>query len=309
MWRCGHCGDVQGEQVGQCCGVYRRRRAHPMGRADASGIPPVIGGQAPIWPIPGYRKFSALSVGGDRPFHPPHTRYHCGVDIYAPLGTVVVAMEAGRVVRTQGWMSRKGYPDRTTKALLLQLDSGPVLVYGALIPDSWKEFGVAVSRRVAAGDPVGRIGTYPKGDHMLHIEGRVEGTIEADDWPNDEPPPASLLNIAPYLKRALNSPDVDVRPGPGPGPSPEPPPGVFEGTRAIQEALRLLVAPGLVVDGQVGPATRAAVRLFQQSQGLKADGIVGPKTLQALSAALLQVPLLDRLVSSLKTALSDVMGF
>jgi len=246
-------------------------------------------------------------VGGDRPFHPPHTRFHGGVDIYAPLGTVVVATEPGRVVATQGWMSRKGYPERTTKALLLQLDSGPVLVYGALIPDSWKEFGVAVSRRVAAGDPLGRIGTYPKGDHMLHIEGRVEGTRIADDWPNTQPPPASLLNIAPYLKRALSSPDVDIRPGPGPQPEP-PPPDAFTGTRAIQEALRLLVAPGLVIDGKIGPATRAAIRLFQQSQGLAADGIVGPKTLQAIQAALWQVPLLDRLVSSLKTALSDVMG-
>ena len=47
---------------------------------------------------------------------------------------------------------------------------------------------------------------------MLHIEGRVEGTRIADDWPNTQPPPASLLNIAPYLKRALSSPDVDIRP-------------------------------------------------------------------------------------------------
>jgi peptidoglycan hydrolase-like protein with peptidoglycan-binding domain len=47
---------------------------------------------------------------------------------------------------------------------------------------------------------------------------------------------------------------------------------------------------GLVVDGIIGPKTKAAVRDFQEKKGLVVDGIVGPKTLAALNAGTAPAP-------------------
>jgi len=52
---------------------------------------------------------------------------------------------------------------------------------------------------------------------------------------------------------------------------------------AIQKRLNLLGAtPQLKIDGQNGPSTQAAVRVFQQKNHLAVDGVVGPQTLKAL---------------------------
>jgi murein L,D-transpeptidase YcbB/YkuD len=48
--------------------------------------------------------------------------------------------------------------------------------------------------------------------------------------------------------------------------------------RLVQERLRASVDSSLTVDGYFGPATRNAVRTFQQLHGLSVDGQVGPAT-------------------------------
>jgi peptidoglycan hydrolase-like protein with peptidoglycan-binding domain len=47
--------------------------------------------------------------------------------------------------------------------------------------------------------------------------------------------------------------------------------------RSLQDLLRARNHP-VAVDGIFGPLTEAAVKAFQQSNGLAADGIVGPQT-------------------------------
>lgn len=60
--------------------------------------------------------------------------------------------------------------------------------------------------------------------------------------------------------------------------------------RWLQSALRALVAPKLVVDGELGPHTSEAVAKFQRRSAalgggaLTADGVPGPKTIAALEA-------------------------
>jgi outer membrane protein OmpA-like peptidoglycan-associated protein len=56
--------------------------------------------------------------------------------------------------------------------------------------------------------------------------------------------------------------------------------------RWVQSSLNQLLGTRLAVDGVAGPQTRAAVRSFQQKQGLQVDGIAGPATDAAIKAAL-----------------------
>jgi hypothetical protein len=54
----------------------------------------------------------------------------------------------------------------------------------------------------------------------------------------------------------------------------------------IQKALHKLGCDPGKVDGLMGPHTQAAIKKFQQANGLAVDGIVGPKTKAALDKAL-----------------------
>ena len=59
------------------------------------------------------------------------------------------------------------------------------------------------------------------------------------------------------------------------------------GTIWVQQSLNKLGAePLLIVDGSFGLATVAAVKAFQQANGLNADGKVGPQTIAALEQGL-----------------------
>ena len=56
--------------------------------------------------------------------------------------------------------------------------------------------------------------------------------------------------------------------------------------RWVQRSLNQIMGLRLTEDGISGPATRSAIRSFQQQRGLQSDGIVGPQTEAAIKAAL-----------------------
>jgi phosphatidylserine/phosphatidylglycerophosphate/cardiolipin synthase-like enzyme len=60
--------------------------------------------------------------------------------------------------------------------------------------------------------------------------------------------------------------------------------------RWVQNSLNRILGLQLSVDGIPGPATRSAIRTFQQRQGLWADAVVDPKTRAALVAAVAPLP-------------------
>ena len=60
--------------------------------------------------------------------------------------------------------------------------------------------------------------------------------------------------------------------------------------RQIQAALKVAVAPNLVIDGDFGPVTEAVVKTFQAAKQLEVDGIVGPATAKVLEAYLSSAP-------------------
>jgi hypothetical protein len=53
----------------------------------------------------------------------------------------------------------------------------------------------------------------------------------------------------------------------------------------VQKSLNQILGLRLTEDGISGPATRSAIRSFQQRQGLTADGVMGPQTERALVSA------------------------
>lgn len=56
--------------------------------------------------------------------------------------------------------------------------------------------------------------------------------------------------------------------------------------RTLQSNLNTVMRSGLVVDGQFGPATDAALRSFQSRYGLVVDGVYGPASAAKMRAAL-----------------------
>lgn len=169
-----------------------------------SAVPMATGSPSPVWPLPDVTRkrwtFGASRAKGKR--------RHAGVDLYAPRGSVVLSPEDGRVV---AWQKFKG---PRAHALLIQLDSGPVVLLGEVEPGSWAEFGLGIGSRVIAGQVVATVGINPGGSQMLHYEMYASGTRQNHQWYAGQRPPAQLRNPTHYLQSA-NALDADQSDDPG----------------------------------------------------------------------------------------------
>jgi hypothetical protein len=151
-------------------------------------------------------------------------RKHAAMDLYGRHGDPVVACEAGEIVNYYHF-------HRGTYALIVQNDSGTVINYGEVDPESLKNAGFEVKRvghhnvylteedkkadkvwktvpryklvqggdyRVSAGQRIGEVGKMLKGS-MLHFEMYVDGTTQTAQVKNASSPPKSLLDPTKYL--------------------------------------------------------------------------------------------------------------
>jgi murein DD-endopeptidase MepM/ murein hydrolase activator NlpD len=177
---------------------------HPFPPPAFRGVAFAEGG-SPVWPI-------AASSSAPRKYEVPYkdtsghwhgnaarafkasrdSRFHAGVDLYANGNDVLVAPEDGVVVARQTFLHGTG-------AILIQLDSGIVVLLGETKMGGAEEFGVGVGTRVRAGQPVTRVGVTTNGSHMLHLETYRQGTTKNYPWYKDKPLPSRLLDPTNWL--------------------------------------------------------------------------------------------------------------
>lgn len=160
-------------------------------------VPPAIGDPRPVWPLQG--RTPVVYTHGGKAFGASRAsgaRAHAGVDLPAPRGSIVVATESGTLIASQSFLGP------TAVALLQQTDSGPVILYGEVEPDSWRELGLRIGDHVAKGQPIARVGLTPGGSSMLHFEAYVSGTRRNYPWYQGSPPPPALRDPTDYLTRA-----------------------------------------------------------------------------------------------------------
>lgn len=158
-----------------------------------------------------YRHFPLGTTGLPLPPHPGAfgvTRKHHvheGVDLYAPVGTAVFAVEAGTVTAVKPFTGpNAGLPWwLDTEAIFVEGPSGAVL-YGELHP------AVRLGQHVVAGQFLGtvaRVLRHEKGrpTSMLHLELHKPGTIDAPEWHLSSAKPSSLIDPTPFLLQARGS--------------------------------------------------------------------------------------------------------
>lgn len=156
-------------------------------------------GSAPAWPLEvSGKRTVTIDFGDPRPHgSSTPTRHHAGEDLPAPRGTLMLAMERGKIVAIdEDWYTNsKG---SKTGATYLQTDSGVVINYGETEPGSTRALGLEVGSIVERGKPLGRVGATLQ----LHLETYTQGTRYSSRWDWQGTPPSRLLDPTKYLQLA-----------------------------------------------------------------------------------------------------------
>ena len=172
-----------------------------------------------FWPVPESYSRIVPRRGAGSFWRSRGDRRHVGVDLYAPAGSPVVAVEDGLVLECGVFTTSDENPYwNTTHYVLVKHRSGPVAKYAEL-----GEVRVRKGQRVAAGRALGRVGrvlnpkrideSTPPYIRQLARSGRVSmlhfelyekvtaarGKYSGGNWFSDRKPP-KLLDPTPYLR-------------------------------------------------------------------------------------------------------------
>ncbi|MCP4345012.1 MAG: peptidoglycan DD-metalloendopeptidase family protein [Desulfobacterales bacterium] len=128
------------------------------------------------------RRFLASRYGG---------RYHAGVDLWGKAGDLIVACEDGQIVNYYWFYDN-------VDCLFVQCDSGVVINYGEVKPNSWQLFDLKKGLHVKAGQPIAVVGQMTQCS-MCHFETYAEGTVHNYRWYMGKPVPKQLLDPTRYL--------------------------------------------------------------------------------------------------------------
>jgi len=157
-----------------------------------------------IWPIPTVKKHLPKSKH-KRGFARNHEdkRFHAGVDILAPFGSDICAIENG-VVRNVFLFTYpeldKHYKYKNTHAIAIEHDDGNFALYCEIQKPKLK-----IGDKVKIGQKIAKVGMIfaDKPKHtMLHFEYHNELPKETTKWYAGKKP-KSLLNPTLYLKSCL----------------------------------------------------------------------------------------------------------
>jgi len=120
------------------------------------GRPPAPGKMKGVWPIPGDLRRTVPEKGKPGSFMEDRSdRRHCGVDLYAPVGSKVVSIDDGLVLEVGTFTEGEVVPYwKETFYVIVEEDGGRFVKYAEL-----ETVEVRVGERVRSGQRLGRVGS------------------------------------------------------------------------------------------------------------------------------------------------------
>lgn len=165
-------------------GIIRSAKCYPVPRAYSRKIPSRLD----------------AAFGAPRKYKERWGR-HTGIDIYAPVGSLVFAIESGTVVHVSDFTGPPTSPQwRKTWYVMVEHADGRVAVYGELRKPKFRK-----GQRIKSGQTVGCIakvlyGKTTRHSSMLHFELHKKNSRIATDWYGRRP--NHILNPTSYLRSA-----------------------------------------------------------------------------------------------------------